>query len=51
MGCRHESVESAVGSGPSDRRPTQAYLNSTSRRPEGEGPEDAVLSTLVVGNS
>jgi peroxiredoxin len=44
-------VESAVGSGPSDRRATQAYLNSTSRRPEGEGPEDTVLSALAVGNS
>jgi hypothetical protein len=51
MGCRRESVESAGGSGPSHRRATQAYLNSTSRRPEGEGPEDAVLSTLAVGNS
>jgi hypothetical protein len=51
MGCHRESVESAVGSGPSDRRPTHAYLNSTSRRPEGEGPEHAVLSTPAVGDS
>jgi hypothetical protein len=51
MGCRRQSVESAVGSGPSDRRATQAYLNSTLSRPEGEGPADAVLSALAVGNS
>jgi hypothetical protein len=50
MGSRRESVET-VGSGLSDRRATQGYLNSASRRPEGEGPEDAVLSTLAVGNS
>jgi hypothetical protein len=48
MGCRRESVESAA---PSDQRATQAYLDSTSRRPEGEGPEDAVLSALAAGNS
>jgi hypothetical protein len=51
MGFRRESVESAGDSGLSDRRPTQAYLNSMSRRPEGESPEDLVLSALAAGNS
>jgi hypothetical protein len=51
MSCRRESVERTVVSGPSDRRPMQVYLNSTSRRPEGEGPEDAALWALAVGKS
>jgi hypothetical protein len=53
MGFRRESVESAGDSGLSDRRPTQAYLHSMSRRDsvDRESPEDLVLSALAAGNS
>jgi hypothetical protein len=51
MNSRRESVESAGDSGSSDWRATKPYSNSMSRSPQGEDPEDSVLSALVVANS
>ena len=47
---RREGAESTGDSRPSDQRAPEAYLAVTSRSPEGEGREGAVLSAAAVAS-